>query len=138
MLVVVCVPLTLLATCATRLEACLDEAARNCRCELGLPAQNPAGGDADIAAVLARSDAAHLVLDVRLSQAAVGARRATLRAVEARIDARDECGGVHLHRTRVRFQHLLSVGHLYLLLALPLDETSFRGKSETITRAADR
>jgi hypothetical protein len=94
MLVMVCVPLTLLATRAARLEARLHNAARELGNELRLPAQNPSGRDADVAAVLTQADAAQHHLDVRLTQAGVSARGAALRAVEARVDARDERGGV--------------------------------------------
>jgi hypothetical protein len=123
MLVMVRVPLTLLATRATRLKARLHNAAREFGHELRLPAQNPSGHDTDVAAVLTRGDAAHLPLHVRLTQAAVGARRAALRAVEACVDACDQRGGVYLNLSWMRLQHLLSVGHLHLLLALLLGET---------------
>jgi hypothetical protein len=114
MLVMVRVPLALLATRAARLEARLHDAARQLWNELRLPAQNPSGRKADVATVLTRGDAAQHHLHIRLTQASVSAGRAALRTVEARIDARDQRGGVHLNRPWMRLQHLLSVSHLHL------------------------
>jgi hypothetical protein len=114
MLVMVRVPLTLVGTPATRLNARLHNSAREFRHELRLPAQNSSGRNADVAAVLTRGDAAQLLLHVRLTQAGVSACRAALRAVEARVDARDQRGGVYLNGSWMRLQHLLSVGHLHL------------------------
>src|SRR5213592_881991 len=123
MLVMVRVPLTLLGTRAARLEARLHNAAREFRHELRLPAQNPSGRNADVAAVLTQGDAAQHHLHVRLTQAGVSARRAALRAVEARVDARDQRSGVYLNGSWMRLQHLLSVGHLHLRPHLLLGQT---------------
>jgi hypothetical protein len=112
MLVMVCMPLTLLTTRAARLEARVHNAARELRHKLRLPAHNPSGRNADIAAVLTQGDAAQHHLHVRLAEAGVSARRAALRAVEARVDARGQRGGVYLNGLWMRLQHLLSVGHL--------------------------
>jgi hypothetical protein len=114
MLMMVRVAATFLATCATRLEACLHNAAREFRHELRLPAQNPSGRNADVAAVLTQGDAAQHYLHVRLTQAGVSACRTALRAVEAGVDAGDQRAGVYLNRPWMGVQHLLSVGHLYL------------------------
>src|SRR5262249_41798706 len=92
----------------------LHNAAREFWHELGLPAQNPSGHDADVAAVLAQGDAAQLLLHVWLTEAGIGARGAALCAVEARVDACDQRGGVYLNGAWMRLQHLLSVGHLHL------------------------
>jgi hypothetical protein len=114
MIVMVRVPLALLATRATRLEARLHNAARGLGHELRLPAKNPSGRNADIATVLTQGDAAQHHLHVRLTQASVSAGRAALRTVETAVDARDQRGGVYLNRSWMRLQHLLSVGHLHL------------------------
>ena len=115
-LVMVCMPLTLLATRAARLEARLHNAAREFRHELRLPAQNSSGRHTDVAAVLTESDAAQHHLHVRCTQAGVSARRAALRAIEARVDARDQRGGLYLNGSWMRLQHLPSVGHVHLHL----------------------
>ena len=120
-LVMVGVPLAFLGARAARLEARFDNAAREFGHELRLPAENPSGRDADVGAVLARRDAAQLLLHVRLTEARVGARGAALSAVEARVDARGQRGGVYLNGAWMGFQHLLGVGHLHLRLrSLPL------------------
>jgi hypothetical protein len=146
MLVMVCVPLTLLATRATRFEARLHNAARELRHELGLPAQNPSGRKADVAAVLTQGDALQHHLDVRLTEASVSAGRAALRTVEARVDAGDQRAGVYLNRAWMRLQHLLSVGHLHLLRrSASTRDLSFEPRAKpdasyslTFTRAADQ
>src|SRR5262249_44786743 len=90
------------------------------------------GRDADVAAVLAQGDAAQLLLHVWLTEAGIGARGAALCAVEARVDACDQRGGVYLNGAWMRLQHLLSVGHLHLRPRLLLVETlPVEGKTET-------
>lgn len=112
MVVVVRVPLTFLAACAARLEARLHNSPRELGHELRLPAENPSRGNADVTAVLAQRDAAQLVLHVRLAEAGVSAGSAALRAVEARIDARDQRSSIYLKVTRMCLEHLLSVAHV--------------------------
>jgi hypothetical protein len=114
MLVMVRVAFTFLATRPARLEARLHNAARELWHELRLPAHDPSRRNADVGAVLTRGDATQQHLHVRLTQAGVSAGRAALRAVEARVDARGQRGGVYLNGSWMRLQHLLSVGHLHL------------------------
>jgi hypothetical protein len=120
MLVMVRVPLALLRARAARPEARFHNAAREFRHELCLPAQNPSGRNADVAGVLAQGDAAQLHLHVWLTEAGVSARRATLGAIEARVDARAQHAGVYLNGAWMRLEHLLNVGHLHLRPRLPL------------------
>src|SRR5262245_26603413 len=106
MLVMVRVPFTLLGTDATCLEARLDDRARELRHELGLPAEDPACREADVVAVLAERDAAQQRREIWFGVGSVAARGAALRAVEARLDARDQRTGLDLNRPWVRLQHL--------------------------------
>src|SRR5262249_29607215 len=78
---------------------------------------DPSCRQADVGTVLAQGDTAQQHLHVRLAEGGVGAGRAALRTVEARVDARDQRAGVYLDRSRMRLQHLLSVGHVNLLVA---------------------
>jgi hypothetical protein len=86
-LVVIGVPLALLAASPTRLGAGMHDCQGELRHELRLPAENPAGRDAHVAAVLARPDAADHHANVVLTQASIRACGTALRAIEARVDA---------------------------------------------------
>jgi murein peptide amidase A len=125
-----------LATRAARLEARLHNAARHLWHELRLPAEDPSGRDADIGAGLAGRDAAQQHVHVRLTKAGIGAGRAALRAVEARVDTCDQCGGVHLDGSWMRLEQLLSVGHFTSLLALSLRAGPVR-RAENKGRSTD-
>src|SRR5262249_49661179 len=110
-LVVVGVPLALRCTEATRLEARLDHRACQLRHELRLPAHDPACRDAHVAAVLAERDAAQQRQDIWFGSGRIAAGGAALRAVEARLDARDQRSRFDLNRLWIRLQHLTSVAH---------------------------
>jgi hypothetical protein len=86
-LVLLRVPLTLIATLSTRFDACLESNAGDFRHEFGLPGEDATGRDADVTAVVAQRDASDHRLDIGLAEVGVGAGRAALRAVEARVDA---------------------------------------------------
>lgn len=118
MLVMVSVPLTLLGTRPARLQARLDDGPCELRHELRLPADNPAGRNANVAAVLTQRDATNHSRNVWLTEASVGARSTALSAIEARVDARDQCVGFRLNSPWMRLQHLLSMRHEGLLRRL--------------------
>jgi len=111
MLVMLRVLFTLLGADATRLNARLDNRASQLRHEPGLPAQDPAGCEADVAAVLTQRYAAQQRRDIRLGAGSIATGGAALRTVEARVDARDERTGCDLNRPWIRLQHLPSMAH---------------------------
>ena len=94
MLVVVCMPLTLLRAGATHLGACLHDRPREVRLELGLPAEDLARGGAQIGAVQTKADTANHHAYVVLGEVSVDVRGAALRAVEARVDALEQRTGL--------------------------------------------
>jgi hypothetical protein len=114
MLVAVCMPRTLLRAGVTQLGAGLHDRPRQPGLELGLPAEDLAGGGALIGAVQTQADTADHRAYVVLGQVSVRVRRAALRAVEARVDALDQGTGLDRNSPRVRLQDLLSMGHDYL------------------------
>ena len=132
MLVVVRVAFAFLATRAARLEARFHNAARELWHELRLPAHDSPGRNADVGAVLTRCYAAQQHLYVRLTEAGVSAGRAALCAVEARVDARNQCGGVHLDASWMRLKHLLGVGHVQLGLSVEPSAKPVRSHEGTI------
>ena len=114
MLVVGCMPLTLLSADAARLCAGLHDRARELRLELGLPAEDLARGDAHVTAVQAQPDTADQHAYVILAEISVCARGAALRAVEAGVDARKQRFDLDRASLGMCLQNLSSVGHDYL------------------------
>jgi hypothetical protein len=114
MLMVVCMPLTLLPADAARLGAGLHDRTRECRLEMSLPAQDLAGGSAHITTVQAQADAADQHAYVVLAEVSVGAGSTALRAVEACLDARKKRPGLDRASAGMRLQYLLSMGHDHL------------------------
>jgi hypothetical protein len=114
-LVVVRVPFTLVTACPACLGARLHNRAGELGLKFGLSAEDPACGIADVAAVEAEPDAADDRADVLLTEARVGARRAALGAIETRIDARKLRACLDRSSPWMRLQHLLSMGHDFLL-----------------------
>jgi hypothetical protein len=114
MLMVVCMPLTLLPADAARLGASLHDQSREFRLELGLPAQDLARGSAHITTVQTQADAADQHAYVVLAEVSVGASSTALRAVEARLDACKQRPGLDRASPGMRLQYLLSMGHDHL------------------------
>jgi hypothetical protein len=114
MLMVISMPLTFLPADAARLGAGLDDRPREFRLELSLPAQDLARGSANITAVQTQADTADQHAYVVLAEVSVGAGSATLRAVEACLDARKQRPGLDRASAGMGFQYLLSVGHDHL------------------------
>ncbi len=73
---------------------------------LRLAGYDPSGHFANIGAVQVQSDAAHKVIQVRLTQAGIRTIRAGLRAIETGADARLDLVDMHAGTERVRLQHL--------------------------------
>ena len=111
MLMVVCMPLTLLPADAARLGAGLHDRTGELRIELGLPAEDVARGGTHITAVQTQTDTADQYANVVLAEVGVRARGAALGAVEACVDARKQRAGLDRGSAGMRIQHLLSVGH---------------------------
>ena len=104
-------PFALLGARPAGLGAGLHDRARRPGFELGHPAEYSARRATDVAAVLAEADAVDQRRDVMLAEARVRANDAALRAVEARVDARDENACVHHALPRMRFEQLLRMRH---------------------------
>ncbi len=121
MLMVLCMPLTLLRADAARVCAGLHDRPREPRLELGLPAENAARCVAHIAAVQTQADAADQHAYVVLAEISVGAGGAALAAVEASVDASELRGGLDRGSPRMRLQHLPSVGHGFSLRPFATD-----------------
>jgi hypothetical protein len=83
MLVVRRVPLAFVAGNATGRRARFDRCAQNAGIGRGLPRQDATRGDAHVAAVEAKADAADQLEDVRLGKRGIGAARAGPRALRA-------------------------------------------------------
>jgi hypothetical protein len=127
MLVMGCMALTLLPADTARLSAGLDDRPGEFRLELGLPAEDVAGGGAHITAVQAQTDTANQSAYVFLAEISVRAGGTALCAVEARVDARKQRAGLDRGALGMRLQYLLSVSHNSLPSA---DRTDSLGPSE--------
>src|SRR5439155_10569774 len=114
MLVVGCMPLTLLRADATRLGASLHHRPCEFRLELGLPGEDVSSGDAHVAAVQAQPDAADHRRHVVLGEVSVRVGGAALGAVEAGLDARNQRAGLDRRSLRMRLKQLLSVSNNFL------------------------
>jgi hypothetical protein len=119
MLVVVCMPLTLLPADAASLHAGLHGRPGELWLELGLPTEDVPRRRADIAAVQTQPDAADQHADVVLAEIRVRAGCAALRAVEAGVDAGKQRSALDRGSTWVRLQHLPSVGHSFSIRRVP-------------------
>jgi hypothetical protein len=111
MLMMIRVALTLIPATPTSFDASLKSDAGDFRHELGLPAEDATGRDADVTAVVAQSNARNERLDIGLAKIGVSAGRAALSTVEARVDAGDQRAERDPKCARMRLQNLLSVGH---------------------------
>jgi hypothetical protein len=118
MLVVGCMPLTLLRADAARLGASFDHRPCEFRLEFGLPAEDVSGGDAHVSAVQAQPDAADHRRYVVLRKVGVRASGAALRAVEAGLDTRNQRAGFDRGSLRMRLDDLLGVSHSFSFLSL--------------------
>jgi hypothetical protein len=110
-LVMVRVPLTLIAASLTSFDATLKSYSGELGDELGLPAEDAAGRDADVTAVGTQRDAGNEGFDVGLAEVGVSAGCAGLSTVEARVDAGNQRPDFHRECARMCLQNLLSVGH---------------------------
>ena len=106
------VPLALLGTRPAGLETRLNGGASKLRHELRLSTKHSPCRNADVAAVQTQHDAAQKHLHLRLSHAGVSATGAALRAVEARLDARDQRLRFDLRRSRMSLEHLSRVSRV--------------------------
>ena len=121
MLMVLCVPFALLRADAASLRAGLHDGSRELRLELRLPAEDIARRSTHIAAVQTQPDAAGQHAYVVLAEISVRAGGAALRAVEARVDAGEQRGGLDRGSPRMRLQHSPSVGHGFSLRPFATD-----------------
>src|SRR3954471_1865845 len=102
----------LVAAGPARRGAGLQDRAGQVRVVAGVPREHPASGVADVGAVEVGADARPQLGDHLLAQAGVGAGRAGLRALEARLDAGDELLLVDTPEVgRVGVEHLAGNGH---------------------------
>jgi hypothetical protein len=108
---VIGVALALLSASPTCLGAGLHDRPGKLRHELRLPAENSASRDANVAAVLARPDAANHHADIVLTEASIRTSGTALCAVEARVDAGEQSARLNGNRPRMRLQHVLGVSH---------------------------
>jgi hypothetical protein len=83
----VCVAGTLIAASSTCFDAGLKSNLGELGDELRLAAEDAAGRDADVTAVVTQRDAGNEGLDIRFAEVRVGASCAGLSTVEARVDA---------------------------------------------------
>lgn len=105
------VPLTLISASATGFEASLKSDADELGDELGLPAEDATGSDADVAAVVTKRDARNQRLDIGLAEVGVSTGCASLSTVEARVDTGNQRADLQPECAWVRLQQLLSVRH---------------------------
>jgi len=110
-LVVIGMPLALCRARPASFGAGLHDGSGQVRVELRLPAQDAPRRSADLTAVQTEPDAADQGLDVALAEASVSTGAATLSAIEARVDALDQCTDLHGDLSRMGLQHLPRVGH---------------------------
>src|SRR5919204_5629746 len=101
-------PLAFVSTRATRHRTRLNHRAENCELRGRLPDQDASGGDADVAAVEAKTDAAHQLPYIRLCQTRISASRASRRAIQAFRYAASERLRIKARRLRMRFDHISS------------------------------
>jgi hypothetical protein len=109
--VMVRVTLTLVAASPTSFDARLKSNPGELGDELGLPAEDATGRDADVTAVVTQRNARNEGFDIRLAEVGVSAGCAGLSTVEARVDAGSQRPDFHRECARMRLQNLLSVGH---------------------------
>jgi hypothetical protein len=110
-LVMMRVPLALVAAVPTSFDASLKSYAGDVGNELGLPAEDTAGRDADVAAVQAERNARNQRLEIGLAQVGVSAGCTALSAVEACVDAGDQRTEFDPECPRMRLQDLSGMGH---------------------------
>ena len=128
MLMVVCMPLTLLQANAARPGAGFHDRQREFRLELRLPAQDLGRGSAHITAVQTQADTADQHAYVVLGEVSVGAGSAALRAVEACLDARKQRPGLDRASPGMRLQYLLSMGHDHLPSLVRAADAAYFGR----------
>jgi hypothetical protein len=87
-------------------RARLDDSANHSLIRLRLPREDPSGDPAQIGAVVVQSDALREHLGIRLGAARIGARDAGLGAIETRLHAREQRGGIEHGGVRVSLEHL--------------------------------
>ncbi len=114
MLVVLGVPLTLLATCATGGRTGLDRCAEHADIGRGLAGEDAAGGVAGVSAIVVEANAADQHLHVLLAETGVGATGAGGGTVEALADAAQQRVSVKARRLWMRLDHLLDCHFLSL------------------------
>ena len=95
------------------LGASLQGGLRYLRVKGRLAGEDLAGRVAHVGAVKVEADAASQHLYILLTEAGVGAGGAGLGAVEAGLDALNQCLGIHGGFVRVRLDHPSSISHVY-------------------------
>jgi hypothetical protein len=103
--------LALVAAYHAGLYTRLQRSARRGKVEGGLAREDPAGRQAHVGAIAAEADAADHRLHLRLREVGIGVGGAGLGAVEARLDAFDECVYIHGWLAGVSLGNRRSVRH---------------------------
>jgi hypothetical protein len=111
------VSLALVGAEAARLQARLNDRSRKPGLELDLPGKHIPRGRAHVGAIQVQANASDERLEVLLSEACVGTRRAALRAVVTGLDTTAENAGIDGRLSWVSLDHLLRVSHGFSFLA---------------------
>jgi hypothetical protein len=115
-LVVLSVPLTLVATCATGRRTGLNRSPEHADIGCGLAGQDAARRVAGIRAIEVEANAANQLLQLLLAETGVGAAGAAGGTVEALGDAAKERLSIKARRLWMRLDHFLNCHFLSLLV----------------------
>jgi hypothetical protein len=113
-LVVLGVPLTFLATCATGRRTGLNRCTEDVDIGRGLARENAARGAAGVGAIKVEANAADQPPHVLLAETGVGATGARSGTVEALVDAAQQRASMKARRLWMRLDHFLNCHFLSL------------------------